>query len=105
MKKYERYLKNRGKKNALFLLTVIVAFFLIFFISRSYNISLKRKTNDIDKDIKELNHNIKSVKNEIEEIKIDYEDRNTDAYKEKIAREKLGMIKKDEYVYKVNDSN
>ena len=43
---------------------------------------------------------ISSIRGEIDSIKEDYENRNTDEYKEKIAREKLGMIKKDEYVYK-----
>ncbi|MSS77225.1 septum formation initiator family protein [Anaerococcus sp. WCA-380-WT-2B] len=103
MNKYERYIKNRRKKNTRFLLFVILIFFIVFFISRSYNQSLQRKSSDLTEQIKTTDKNIKSVKNDIENIKKDYENRNTDTFKEKIAREKLGMVKKDEYVYKDNN--
>lgn len=104
MSKYKRYLKNRGKSNTGFLILAILVFSLVFFVSRSFNQNLQRQTKDLNKDIKVTDNNIKSVKNEIETIKKDYENRNTDAFKEKIARERLGMVKKDEYVYKDNNN-
>lgn len=104
MNKFEKYIRERGKKNTRFLIYIILSFLLVFFISRSYNQKLKNQISTIDKDMKKTSSQISSVKNEIETTKKDYENRNTDAFKEKIAREKLGMVKKGEYVYKDNNN-
>ena len=61
---------------------------------------MNRQRLSLKENITETNTKISKVKKEIDTIKKDYENRNTDDFKEKIAREKLGMIKKDEYVYK-----
>lgn len=61
---------------------------------------MNRQRLSLKENITETNTKISKIKKEIDTIKKDYENRNTDDFKEKIAREKLGMIKKDEYVYK-----
>ncbi|EGC83093.1 FtsB family cell division protein [Anaerococcus hydrogenalis] len=100
MNKYERYIKNRSKKNTRFLIMVFLVFILTFFLTRAFNKNMNRQRLSLKENIKETNTKISKVKKEIDTIKKDYENRNTDDFKEKIAREKLGMIKKDEYVYK-----
>lgn len=103
MNKYKSYIKNRSKKNLLFLIAVIGVFFLVFFFARSFNKKIEDDIKTLSEDVEKTDKKIASVKEEIESIQKDYENRNTDAFKEKIAREKLGMVKKDEYVYKDND--
>ena len=100
MNKYERYLKNRSKKNKRFLIVTVFAFVLVLLLSKSFNNKIYAQMSTVDNNIKSTNNKISSLKNEIDTIKEDYENRNTDGYKEKVAREKLGMVKKDEYVYK-----
>lgn len=100
MNKCEKYLKNRSKKNKRFLMGSILVFVLVFILSKSFNSKVNAQIVDLNANIKTTNSKISSIRGEIESIKEDYENRNTDEYKEKIAREKLGMIKKDEYVYK-----
>ncbi|PMC82307.1 FtsB family cell division protein [Anaerococcus hydrogenalis] len=100
MNKYERYIKNRSKKNTRFLIMVFLVFILTFFLTRAFNKNMNRQRLSLKENITETNTKISKVKKEIDTIKKDYENRNTDDFKEKIAREKLGMIKKDEYVYK-----
>ena len=79
---------------------VFLVFILTFFLTRAFNKNMNRQRLSLKENIKETNTKISKVKKEIDTIKKDYENRNTDDFKEKIAREKLGMIKKDEYVYK-----
>ena len=100
MSKYERYLKNRSKKNRRFLIMSILAFVLVFLLTKSFNNKINAQMGAVNNEIKSTSNKISSLRNEIDTIKKDYENRNTDAYKERVAREKLGMIKKDEYVYK-----
>lgn len=78
----------------------IFAFVLVFLLAKSFNNKINLQMGAINNDIKSTSSKISSLRNEIDSIKKDYENRNTDEYKEKVAREKLGMIKKDEYVYK-----
>lgn len=54
-----------------------------------------RTARRMTEEIKELNTTIDSLKNTIEKLK------NDTSYIERIAREKLGMAKKDEKVYKI----
>ncbi|MDU2830206.1 MAG: septum formation initiator family protein [Anaerococcus sp.] len=100
MNKYERYLKNRSKKNKRFLMMCIFAFVLVFLLAKSFNNKINAQIGTVNNDIKLTSGKISSLRKDIDSIKEDYENRNTDEYKEKVAREKLGMIKKDEYVYK-----
>lgn len=69
-----------------FSLTSESSFFNLYFSSR--------KNKAIEQEVKELNETIDSLKKTIEKLKTDT------AYIERIAREKLGMAKKGEKVYK-----
>lgn len=100
MNKYEKYLKNRSKKNKRFLMVSVFAFLLVLLLSRAFNYRVNAQIDTLNNNISSKASEISNVKEEIDSIKEDYENRNTDKFKEKLAREKLGMIKKDEYVYK-----
>lgn len=78
----------------------ILAFILVFLLAKSFNNKINAQIGSLNNDIKSTSSKISSLRKDIDTIKNDYENRNTDEYKEKVAREKLGMIKKDEYVYK-----
>lgn len=100
MDKDQRYLKNRRKYNRRYLISIIIVLSIAFFGFRSMNRAIQDEIADLNKQIKEKNSEIENVKVDIASLKSDYEMRNTDDFKEKIARERLGMVKKDEYVYK-----
>ena len=77
---------------------VIVCTLLYFSVtsqSSIFNLYLSSKKNKaMEQEIKELNKTVDSLKETIEKLK------NDTAYIERIAREKLGMAKKGEKVYK-----
>jgi cell division protein FtsB len=78
---------------------VIILCALLYFSLTSessfFNLFRSSKKNvEMEKEIIELNATIDSLKNTIEKLK------NDTAYIERIAREKLGMARKDEKVYK-----
>lgn len=95
------YLKQRGKKNKRFLLTAfgLVIFSVIgfYFLNSNLNKDMKK----LDQDIVSSKKKLENVKKEIDSLNDDYENRNTDQFKEKMAKEKLGMVKKSE----VKDEN
>lgn len=90
------YLKQRGKKNKRFLLTAfgLVIFSVIgfYFLNSNLNADMKK----LDQDIVSSKKKLENVKKEIDSLNKDYENRNTDQFKEKVAKEKLGMVKKSE---------
>lgn len=60
------------------------------------NSSMNKEHREMNKDIISSQKKLDDVKNEIEGLKEDYEMRNTDEFKEKVAKERLGMVKKGE---------
>lgn len=100
MNKDQRYLKNRRKYNRRYLVSIIIVLTIAFFGFKKMNSAIQDEIAELNNQIKEKNAEIESVKVDIASLKSDYEMRNTDEFKEKIARERLGMVKKDEYVYK-----
>lgn len=60
------------------------------------NSSMNAENEKMSKDIISSQKKLEDVKTEIDGLKEDYEMRNTDQFKEKVAKEKLGMVKKDE---------
>lgn len=90
------YIKQRGKKNKRFLLTAfgLVIFSVIgfYFLNSNLNADIKK----LDQDIVSSKKKLENVKKEIDSLNKDYENRNTDQFKEKVAKEKLGMVKKSE---------
>lgn len=100
MSKNERYLKNRKSVNRRYLLSIIFVIAIAFIGFRQMNQIIQSEISTIRSQISDKNSEIESVKVDINSIKEDYKERNSDKFKEKVARERLGMVKADEYVYK-----
>ena len=60
------------------------------------NSSMNAENEKMSKDIISSQKKLEDVKTEIDGLREDYEMRNTDQFKEKVAKEKLGMAKKSE---------
>lgn len=92
--KKESYLSKRRQKNKRFFRTavglVVVAGLGFFYLNSSMN----KENENMTKDIISSQKKLEDVKTEIKSLKEDYEMRNTDEFKEKVAKEKLGMVKK-----------
>ena len=93
MKKESTRTKKKNSKIPLLVLFAFVAFFVIQGVMLQPDIS-----NNKDK-IDELNAQIEYEKQRAEEVDGLKENVDSDEYIEKIAREKLGMIRKDEIVF------
>lgn len=87
------YKKRRKAKNRRFLLSI----FLILLISSISYILLNRimnaEINNLNTEIKSTQKKLDDVNKEITSLENDYEIRNTDQFKEKVAQERLGMVK------------
>ncbi len=93
MAKANSYSKIRKKKNKRFLFTIIA---LIIISSIAYYISSKAMDNEINslnKEITSTQKKLDKANAEIKNIENDYKIRNTDQFKEKMAKERLGMVK------------
>ena len=62
MNKYERYIKNRPKKNTRFLIMVFLVFILTFFLTRAFNKNMNRQRLSLKENITETNTKISKVK-------------------------------------------
>lgn len=90
----DTYLSKRGAKNKRFLFTA-ASLLLVSSLGFAYlNSSMNKENDEMKKDIVSSQKKLEDIKGEIEVLKDDYEMRNTDEFKEKIAKEKLGMVKK-----------
>ena len=87
------YQKKRKAKNRRFLLSVLFILILstiaYIFLNKMMNAEIKTLNSEISSTKKKLD----SVNEEITNLESDYEIRNTDQFKEKIAQERLGMVK------------
>lgn len=92
----DSYLSKRKQKNKRFLRVatglVIIASLGFFYLNSTMN----KEHADMNKDIISGQKKLEDIKTEIDELKNDYEMRNTDQFKEKVAKEKLGMVKEGE---------
>ena len=92
----DTYLSKRGAKNKRFLMAA-GSLLVVSSLGFAYlNSSMNKEHRDMNKDIISSQKKLDDVKNEIEGLKEDYEMRNTDEFKEKVAKERLGMVKKGE---------
>jgi len=90
-------------KSGRWILAVVIIVALYLFLSGGDGLinlyQQHRKVNAMKYEIENLNYRIDSLKMIIKKLK------NDTAYIEKIAREKLGMSKKNETVYKLKEDN
>jgi cell division protein FtsB len=88
-----------GKKIALYLLAFLAAFCIIFLPGYSELHKLKGENEQLQKRIRLLEEHNDKLKEELVMMKEDPE------YLEKKAREKLGIVKKGEVIYKKRQEN
>ncbi len=90
----DSYLSKRREKNKRFL-RMVLSLLVVASLGFLYlNYSMNKENAEMTKDITSSEKKLEDVKAEINSLKEDYEMRNTDKFKEKVAEEKLGMVKK-----------
>ena len=87
------YSKKRRKKNIRFLFTIIALLIISSIAYYISNAAMNNEINKIDKEIVSTQKKLDATNAEINSLKKDYDIRNTDKFKEKIAKERLGMVK------------
>ncbi|MCI5840201.1 MAG: septum formation initiator family protein [Peptoniphilaceae bacterium] len=90
LRKFNRQRREKNKRFILFIFLMTMALFACFYFSIQ---KIKSSSEIVDKKILEQQQEAQALKVQIEALKEDYKNRNTDSFKEKIAREKLGMEK------------
>ncbi|MDO4594153.1 MAG: septum formation initiator family protein [Tissierellia bacterium] len=96
LKKFHLQRKRKNRKFVKFLLGISIIVFSLFF---ALSVMQKNKINELDRQISAKEEEIDKLNLDIDSLKKDYKSRNTDKFKEKIARERLKMLKDDEYLY------
>lgn len=104
MTKKNSYFKKRRQQNQRFLITILSILVLAAGSFNMYNKALDREFSKVNKDMDSLTKKKEDLQISINGLKEDYENRNTDEFKEKIARDRLDMVKKSEVVYE-DDNN
>lgn len=104
MTKKNSYFKKRRQQNQRFLITILSIMVLAAGSFNMYNKALDREFSKVNKDMESLTKKKEDLQISINGLKEDYENRNTDEFKEKIARDRLDMVKKSEVVYE-DDNN
>lgn len=95
MAKKMSYAKKRKAKNTKFfvmilILTLVFAGFIYYTNSR-----MDAEMRELDQEMTSKKKKMQELDEEITSLEDDYDIRNTDEFKEKIAKERLGMVKKD----------
>lgn len=93
MAKAKSYHKRRKSKNRRFLLSIILILIISIISYILLNRMMKAEIDSLDTEIKSTQKKLDNVNKEITTLESDYEIRNTDQFKEKIAQERLGMVK------------
>lgn len=99
MTRKNSYFRRRRRQNKRFLLTIVSVLALAFGFLWIYNQNYQKQMARLDKDIASTQAKKDELDKEIKDLKDDYKNRNTDEFKEKIARQRLNMVKKSEVVY------
>lgn len=96
---------KKSKKGFLKRNKIIIVFFVIFFIYVGYTIvSNESKYKELKADEEKYNKEIAVLKEEIESLKIEIEKSQSHEMIEKIAREKLKMVKPNEIIYIIQEN-
>lgn len=96
---------RKSKKGFLRRNKIIIVFFIIFFIYIGYTIfSNETKYKELKAEENNYNKEIEALKEEIESLKIEIEKSQSHETIEKIAREKLKMVKPNEIIYIIQDN-
>lgn len=93
MARAKSYQKKRKAKNRRFLLSVLLILILSTIAYIFLNKMMNAEINTLNSEISSTKKKLDAVNEEITSLESDYEIRNTDQFKEKIAQERLGMVK------------
>ncbi len=97
---------RKSKKGFLKRNKIIIVFFFVFFLYVSYTIiSNEAKYKELKVEEENYNKEIARLKEEIETLKIEIEKSQSHEIIEKIAREKLKMVKPNEIIYIIQDDD
>ena len=96
-KKFKKQFFTR-KSGLILLLTAVIIVFLGI-----GGLHQKREADRYRQAISELNSEMKEIDEENKKLEKEKEETDTDEFKERIAREKLGLIGKDEYVVRESE--
>lgn len=77
--------------------------FIILFVMLLGGIRIEKRVSSYQETIKELSLEVDELKKNNDSLEEQMENMGTDEYIEKIARERLGMVKKGEYSLKESD--
>ena len=93
MARAKSYQKKRKAKNRRFLLSIFLILILSTIAYVFLNNMMNAEINTLNSEINSTKKKLDAVNEEITSLESDYEIRNTDQFKEKIAKERLGMVK------------
>ena len=86
-------------KNAIWLFAVTIIILLVFLPSYSQLQDLKQKNLDFSQKIQHLTHENAQLKEEKRRLEED------PVYLEKVAREKMGLVREGEVIYRITPAN
>lgn len=85
---------------------IIIVFFIIFFSYVGYTLFMNEEKNkELEYEAEQYDKEIAALKEQIEGLKLEIEKSQSHEVIEKIAREKLKMVKPNEIIYIIQDNN
>ena len=95
MAKKKSYAKKRKAKNTKFFVMILILTLLFAGFIYYTNSRMDAEMREIDQEMTSNKKKLQELDEEITSLEEDYDIRNTDEFKEKIAKERLGMVKKE----------
>ncbi|WP_282929540.1 septum formation initiator family protein [Anaerococcus sp. Marseille-Q7828] len=95
MAKKKSYAKKRKAKNTKFFVMILILTLLFAGFIYYTNSKMDAELRELDQEMTSNKKKMQELDEEITSLEDDYDIRNTDEFKEKIAKERLGMVKKD----------
>lgn len=102
MAKKKSYAKKRKAKNTKFILGIVILTVLFAGFIYFSNSNMNKEIKSLDEEITSNTKKMEDLESEITSLEEDYDIRNTDEFKEKVAKERLGMVKKEDKGEKSN---
>lgn len=96
MAKKRSYARKRKAKNTRFILAILVITGLFAGFIYFSNSNMNKEIKSLDEEITSNTKKMDDLDSEITSLEEDYDIRNTDEFKEKVAKERLGMVKKED---------
>ena len=95
MAKKKSYAQKRKAKNTKFFVMILILTLLFAGFIYYTNSKMDAELRELDQEMTSNKKKMQELNEEITSLEEDYDIRNTDEFKEKIAKERLGMVKKD----------